>query len=108
MTRAKAKVGIVLVISAQLLAAALWVLVPKFGSGPPGGAYSYRAEPRMHALSERYSHPSPETIAAWEHELQLLEAYKLRHLLLKIALALALNATLIYFLWSHADKQTMA
>ncbi|MEA3188670.1 MAG: hypothetical protein QOD99_2500 [Chthoniobacter sp.] len=105
MKRLKAKIAVTLLISVQLLALVIWLVVPKFGSGPPGGAYAYRAEPRMSALSEWHSHPSPETKAAWEDELHLLERYKLARILLKATVVVALNTTIIYLFWNHGCKQ---
>ena len=104
MTQSTAKVAITVLVLAQVLAAVVWVVTPKFDSGPPGGAYDYRAAPRMLALSEKYAHPSPQNIATWEHELALLEAYKVRHLVLKIAFVLVLDATIIYVLHTYARK----
>jgi hypothetical protein len=96
-------------LMAQILAVLVWLVVmPKFSSGPPGGAYHYRSGPRMAALSEKYAHPSPQTIATWEHELALLETYKLVHLGLKIAFVLAFDAIVIYFLRTRVGKNQTA
>ncbi len=92
----------IFIISAELISAAIWLLLPKFGSGPPGGAYSFRAEQRMLALSEWVQHPSQATKAAWEGELAQLR----RHNLITrdtpvVALLLLVNGGIIYVLWSY-------
>ncbi len=108
----KAQAGrklIALILSVQLLALVIGLVLPKFSDGPPGGAFAFRAEQRMAALSEWVHHPSPETKATWEKELARLQ----KHLLVTrdipvIALVLLLNGGIIYLIQKtgRVDKTT--
>lgn len=100
---------IALAIGVQLLAAATWAVLPKFGSGPPGGAYAFRAEQRIAALSEWLQHPTPDTKATWEEELARLKRHNLmtRHMPL-LAAVLLFNGIIIYALRDYRATRAMA
>jgi hypothetical protein len=100
---------IALIICVQLLAAATWAVLPKCSSGPPGGAYSFRAHERMIALSDWVRNPSPTTETVWESELALLRKHNLvTREIPAVALVLLINGGIIYALWNYRTTRQTA
>ncbi len=89
-----------MILSVEVIAAAIWLFSPKFGTGPPGGAYTFRAQERMLALSDWTQHPSLATKAAWDGELAQLRNHNLITRDIPVAALLILvNGALLYALW---------
>jgi hypothetical protein len=77
--------------------------------GHQAGAYAFRAQQRIAALSEWLQHPSPDTKAEWEGELARLQEHNLitRDIPL-FALVVLFNGTIIYVLWDYRATPSLA
>jgi len=99
----------VLIISAELISAAIWFILPKFGGGPPGGAYSFRAQHRMLAFSDWVQHPSQDTKAAWDSELAQLRQHNLiTRDIPSAALLLLVSGGIAYVVWNYRSTPRTA
>ena len=64
----------------------------------------YRLNERMTALSEWSDHPTPETKAAFDNEIELLHEHE--HTAIKQVAVLLANVVGIFWIWKYAPKET--
>jgi flagellar basal body-associated protein FliL len=69
---------------------------------------SYRHDERLTAMNNRGKNPSPETQAAFDREVALLDKHMSERAFAILTVVLIIDAAGIYFFWRYAPKKTTA
>jgi|GEM_PF-6743877 len=100
-----AKITIIVLV---LLLELVWAAWPRLYMHGPVFDESYRHDERFATWAASKQHPSPETKAAFDREVALLDRHMNERALSVLAGVLAIDAIGIYFLWRYAPKKTTA
>jgi hypothetical protein len=104
----KKSVKLFIILTALLLEFA-WFAWPRLSLHGPILDESYRHDERLAALGASSEHPSPETKAAFDREVALLDRHMSQRTFGILAAVLAFDAVGIYFFWRYEPtKRTTA
>jgi hypothetical protein len=97
-------ITIVLVLLLELV----WAAWPRLSMHGPVLDEPYRNAERRAALFASKEHPTPETKAAYDAEVDLLDKHMEMRAVTILIVGLAFNAAGIYLFWRYAPKKTTA
>lgn len=86
----------------QLLGAAVWIVMPKYGHG----GQSYRSRERIQAFAAYAETPSPETQATLDSELHRLDTYYITRALLIVLSVVAVDFAIVWYFWKKGDAKS--
>lgn len=103
--RTSRKIVLILVV---VFAEFAWAVCPRISLHGPVLDEPYRHGERFATLVAKSQHPSPEAEAAFNKEVDLLDAHIARREHATFALLLALNGVGIYCFWRYGNRKAMA
>ena len=103
--KTRAKVVLILVV---ILAQLAWLVRPRISLHGEVLDEAYRHGERFATLVAKSEHPSPETEAEFNREVDLLHEHMQRRGLAHVALLLVLNGAGIYLFLHYASRKTTA
>lgn len=100
-----AKITIIILV---LILELVWAAWPRLSMHGPVLDHPYRNAERRTALFAWRAHDTPETKAAYDSEVQLLDRHTERKILAILVAGLAINAVGIYLFLKYAPAKTVA